>query len=565
MARTCRDLLQLLRVSLPYALTTTLLLLLLAFVNPFGLAVGAEQQSKALWQSIYAPYYAGGSRDIPSRNAITVVLIDDAAKAEMSRGVRFNGLAIATMIDDLVMVSDSRPRAIFVDLLLGETAPVGRSFEALVPHAGDEDAMAKCAAGAADVDSPFRCLIFRVAELTKWKDWHDDPRCSVNAVERLRCIRGYGGVPVIFADPGRVDDPAVKLTTPPGLLALAEVGMTATVRVDSAKGYGFEDASIASTLFALSAAAALYADNCIDRLCSGTPFVMPQEEAAAPARWNHAVFKTPIDIIWGEGTRSPFIEMRASHGVDKLDECKEKPPGLLDQAGAFFIGLVRGVRIDAKPRPAFERRCLHTDAFSFALFQQMSLADKQLALNGRTLLIGGALANDNDVLASGPFGGLPEVFTHAMALDNLIQRGADYPRVAEPIWPWFDITWTDIANIGAVFATTLVVAMVVHLLAAQSVALGAPRFWVFRLMLLGVVFTALLAMMFAMARFNSLIPENFNLAALAITGLVGLKDIAFEVAAPAWKVAQARWRWLRFLSIGSIAQSVEKSRSVGES
>ncbi len=574
-------------LALPYAAGMTGFLLLLALLNPFGLALGAETESKALWQKLIAPYYGDSDGEDRGRTAITVVLVDDRARQEMTRAGPFNAMAIAQMIEDIVDVpKEGRPAAVFVDLLLGDLAPAGIDVDALVPQASEAAVVSACngiQAGAPTkpivVKSPFRCLLIRVATLTEWKKWRDDQSCFETPIAKLRCIRKAGGIPIIFADPGRVFDPVTgdELVSQ-GLLALDRVALTASVRVDLEKGYPLLTETADDKFPAkLSAAALLYADYC-DRVgCnpSPVPAILPAGNDQAGG-WNPA-FTRNLDVIWGEGIRSGFTNrMALRRGVpatpcvaDKTGicvapyECAASTPGLRQQGRAFLTGLFSGVKIDPTIS-AIDTRCLHTHWLSFSLFEFLSLEEHVLAFDRCIVLIGGSLANDNDVVAAGPLGGLPGVFYHAMALDNLIRYGRYYATVATPILPWFDVTGTDLANLALVFITTLITAMVMQWLAGHVPVLRSPRFWAKRLVLFLAIVGGLLVMLFVIASLGPIIPNGFNIAGLLVTGLICAKDIGSRMFEPAWDLAKARWRWLAYLSLDGIGKFT-KSTAAGDS
>jgi hypothetical protein len=605
---------------LPYAAGMTGLLLVAALLNPFGLGLNAETESKALWQKLLAPYYGTGPERDVGRQAITVVLLDDSARREMSRAGPFNAMAIAQMIEDIAFVpGGGRPAAIFVDLLLGDLAPPGLSAAELQPlvlkpevagkaasltptEAAERAAVDACNGNGEAVASPFRCLLIRVAALTKWQDWQHKAACTVDAAAKLRCIRAAGGIPIIFADPGPANDPVRGALVPEGQKALDSIALTATVRVDVEKGYPLgEGGAPGRDPLKLSAAALLYADFC-DRIavdqgredclrllkpgqadkadicrCAAPPWPRAVNSAAAkPAVWSDR-YRRRLDVVWGEGVRSEFTDLMAvrqglpatpcsenAEAFCKIAayECTSAPPGLRENFAAFRAGLTSGVNIDPTVS-AIDRRCLHTHWLSFALFEFLSARERSMAFDHRMVLIGGSLSNDNDVVAAGPLGGLPGVFYHAMALDNLVRDGADYATVATPILPLFDATGTDMANLLLVFVTTLITAMVMHWLAEHTPELRSPRFWLQRLALLLAICMGVLGMLYGIARMGPVIPNGFNIAALLITGLACIKDIAMRMIEPARTVAVKRWRWLGYLSLDGIGKA-PKSTAAGD-
>ena len=118
------------------ALARTLVVVAILVLNPFGIVEWSDLRSRAVWQRIYADYYGSGGRD--GRAQITVVELDqlslDSAAPTDTAPNSIHLLNIfRTIHNDRDYKGDgAKPRALFIDLLLGEFAPDGVSEQQLL-------------------------------------------------------------------------------------------------------------------------------------------------------------------------------------------------------------------------------------------------------------------------------------------------------------------------------------------------------------------------------------------------------------------------------------------------
>jgi CHASE2 domain-containing sensor protein len=515
----------------------TIAVAIIAVFNPFGISDWTDNHTRDVWQEIYAHQYepkaAGRQRD--ARNAITVVTIDDAARDAIASRHPMNSMDIAQIIEDIVEAPGrgAAPRALFVDLLLGEGAPHDKSMNDLIEWTDAQKET--CLTGGRDEQkSAFQCLLIKVGELTRYDRWKDIENCRTSTLAKVLCIENAGGMPVFFADasPGLVDGshPPTDSLSAAGFAALNRVAATTPVRVDGrhypliARYMGPEGVSG----FSLYPAAALYAAYCQREACAPSPTTADERS------WSKA-FGSPIDVVWALGRPSPFTKMRdrlegAEHGT-----CRPAQPGLWAAVKHFMRKIAGGIH----PVEKETDWCVYTNTILYSgLAQGMVPADARRALGGKIVLLGGQLSDNNDRVPASLYGSLPGVYYHAMALDNLIQRGAQYPKVAVPVTPWLDVTWTEVASEVAIFLTTFAIALLTGWVAMREAADPAPSFSgrsVRRLGLLLTVVAAILGMLFLMSLVGeNLIPENFNIAAISVVCLIALYDLTVEVTEPIW-------------------------------
>lgn len=163
-----------------------------------------------------------------------------------------------------------------------------------------------------------------------------------------------------------------------------------------------------------SAAYALYADACK----SDGRFCGPARQAGAAES-----FCQPMTVQWGQPLRSEDLELaRFDPG-----ECRLVDAGIADRlghtAGVLLQFLTFGLYddLDEKQR----ERC----PFILSVKEEdLSRPAVREALKGRLLLVGLHIPGAGDQVVSPVHGGLPGVFLHAMALDNLLNWGDRYYR-----------------------------------------------------------------------------------------------------------------------------------------
>jgi CHASE2 domain-containing sensor protein len=525
------------------ATAEALAFLLLVLINPFEIVQWSEQRSRDIWQRIHAPRYVvlDKKRQPPpplpgtayGRKQITVVYSDDRTLEALGQTRPLSAFALIDMMDDVLYVGGegAAPRAIFVDFLLTHAAPPNTKGADLVSAIPSQSAACAERRKQDPPLSPFQCLIVRTAEITRYKDWADDPFCRESNLATIRCILKEGGTPLIFADPR----PPVRTGPPlesPALDALSTVAAIAPVAVAEV-GYPMVDPQRAADReqkpFQLYPAAALYAAYCYaaPSPCDPTP-VRLDDQARAAWSWR---YENPIDVTWGIGPESEFTKMMDKRLAGSLKQ-RCQPAANQSAVGTLFRLLTAGINTEAKPP------CVYTDAIPYEIFQS-SISQEDLAsvLRDRLVLIGGQFADSNDIVDAPPFGALPGIYYHAMALDNLIQRGASYPEIAQPIVTGLDMTWVDMSTLLAIFLVGFILALATRILlvrrSGQAMSLSQTGADLGKRFVIALIFALfLILILITMIGSVRLIPESFNLVAVTLVCLLGLLRLAWVAVDP---------------------------------
>ncbi len=519
----------------------TALAVLLAVLNPFGIRDWTEARSHENWQQLYAPYYAPSpeSRQRQARDEIAIVLIDDASRNALANRHDIDSLDVAQMIEDVIEApgAGAAPRAVFVDLLLGDAAP--RSMSEKRPFTWPQKVVDACTLGGrSNIDSPFQCLLITVARFTAYDRWKDDPICRRNNLEKVLCIEHAGGIPILFADPappfegGVGPDAQASLT----VRALGEVGATVPVEVEPHE-YPLVRRGAHRDSLMLYPAAALYAASCERQGCAPSPIAVEATD------WSPK-FKRDVDVVWGvdvpraRESERPFTRMiRRLQGDSAV--CRTWPRDPWSSIKRFVHLATAG--IDTPSVAA----CAYTDAIPYRFLQSgITPQETRQALGGKVVLLGSHVLGDNDSVAATPYGALPGVFLHAMALDNLMQRGANYPKAPVRPVPGLTLTSVNLIDLATVFGTTFGLAILTAGIAARN-ASGRPisaRGWARRIGLLLSFVMVVFWLMFILSGGVGIMPETFNIAVVGIACVIGLGELAAEVFEPAWKPLLARIR-----------------------
>ena len=508
--------------------------LVLAILNPFGIRDLAETRSHESWQQLYAPYYAPApeSRQRQARDEITIVLLDDASRNRIAEHRSIDSLDVVQMIDDIIQApgAGAAPKALFIDILLGGAAPPERSLNSLVDWS-DPDKAACGAAIRTKIRSTFVCLLIKVAEITAYDRWRDNPRCRDNNLAKVLCIEQAGGIPLLFADARPLDHnegaPGATPAASVGIAALDRFAVVVPVGVD-AHAYPLVHRDGAHGRITLSPAAALYAAHCERQGCAPSPF----KNTDGHSDWSRR-FDRGVDVVWGvdvsgkdDEAERPFRKM--------LNRLEGKAPG---PCGRWERSLSSSIRRFAelaasgieKKRPA---ACVYTDALAYRLLQSnITPEEARQALGGRIVLLGAALAGSNDIIPATPYGALPGVFLHAMALDNLIQRGAAYPKTPAEIWPGLTLTSNNVIELIAVFGVGLILSLAQAWLQLREAA-ERPVPILARFLLLATFAGVVFLLIFFLSGGVAIIPESFNVAIVAVVCVVELLKFTIEVFEP---------------------------------
>lgn len=523
-----------------------LLVFAILVLNPFGVVEWADVRSRHIWQEIYADHYGG--KEPRGREAITVVTLDEesfrsaAPPDSLPDSIHLLNIFRTVHNDTEYKGSGALPRAIFIDLLLGDFAPDGVGQQQLLDFASLGDRCPEPLGDRLDYGnpgvSPFACMLKGIADITAYRSWSHRPECMTRgAAAKIDCIIAAKGTPVLVADS---TDPAERKATiaSAGEAALAAVAVATPVLVNE-RGYPLVHPQAASDRanapYSLYPAALLYDIYC--RACEERP-VEPADRMASPAwrktywGWSRA-FQRPVEVVWGVGSRDKFTD-----AVDTLaggtyeNGCRPADPdwGL---ARGFLRTFFGGISPD-RPDP-----CIYTHGVPYRLVRWPRGEDEDIdvfrtaALKGKLVLIGMTTPDSNDFIAAGPHGQLPGVFYHAMALDNLIQHGSDYSAVPEKLFPPFTITDRDFQNAALAFVAFFIGGLIVQFGRIREGGAGSNTIWrtAFHAAAWTVVATSAL-MLFLYVCTGTLFPNRSNFVALSLVVVLELFKIVGVLSRP---------------------------------
>ena len=389
-----------------------------AKLNLFGLESASDRLADRVYQRITAADYG---RDRRGQSRIRLVYLDDTS-LEVMKGFGWKRFPPTydqqwTMLDDLMTVGGAPPSAMFVDFVYRGDGSAGDGF----------DAFLKGITAATHADA-----------------WADKPACVANPLMKLACIEAAGGTPIILAKPSPSDlamfTDLQRTLDRVTVLAPAIVGQEAYPTITR---YDF-DAPRAQRLgvhdFDVSPAMAMYAAYCLRRsdgcgvegfsrirvraaaALAGKP--LPPISADAPERLS-AVFKDPVDVVWGARPDPQYLALtRAVTG--RAVSCRGAAGGWLQRLGEQMTGS-RGAGSGAK------QECTYTDSLGYDRIvagEGLQQSDLAQLLAGKLVMVGGQFHTSNDWVESPVHGQVPGVQYHAMALDNLVEDGAEYRRNA---------------------------------------------------------------------------------------------------------------------------------------
>jgi hypothetical protein len=383
-----------------------------AKLNLFGLETSSDRVADGVYQRVTAANYGA---DRKGQRAISVVYLDETSMEAM-KGYGWTRFPPTydqqwTMFDDLMNVGGAAPAAIFADFVYtGQGGP----------------------------NEGFETFIGGVAAATKAQVWSGAAGCLVDPLIKIACIEAAGGTPIIFAKPSPADldlftDVQRRLDSV-AVMAPALVGERAYPLVTD---YHFDAAKarrLAVHSFDISPALAMYAAWCLRQADScGIAAFSEMKTRAKGALAGHSyapltlstVFGAPLDVVWGSRPDPAYLAMtQAVSGSPAA--CRGAGAGWLSRLGEQLAGL-RGPGAGARQECPYALT-LGYDRLVAGLGLQST--DLQRLLAGKLVMVGGQFQASNDWVESPVHGQAPGVHYHAMALDNLIEDGANYRRNA---------------------------------------------------------------------------------------------------------------------------------------
>lgn len=577
-----REYLLIARHALGYSVLRVALLLVLMILDPFGAVSASGERSRGVWEQIYAQQYfqdrldeaaiadtadpLNRPRDPPGRDASTVLLMNEAGWKELVGNRPASALDIYDLIEQVIRPSADEggrpPKAIFVDLAVGWAAPKDMSLDTILDWTDDD--VAKCELrDDKEKLSPFRCMIVLIGEKTRYRSWQQDRSCFSNSISKLACIHRAGGIPILFGDP-RDRKLSYPADVDAGYRALDSVATLTPVDYASSDAYflvDYLDAEAGNVVdYRLYPPAALFAIYCglgtAQRERTGTshsprpcrfepPFAAPTTDPDAPT-WRKSFWSWSDEyrrsgaLVWGLGGESRFTEeMVGLTNTPFAGHCRAAGGTrtalleILRQAG-------RGLTIDRAAG------CPYPKLISYAELGRLTPTQVDMALDDRLVIIG----DDQDFVENKLLGQVNGPIWHAMALDNLISFGPDYPKAPRQILG-LTLTDHDLTNLLAAFLMLLPGACVVIWGRLRNQRLGersrlSRHEWAERAVALGIALAVFLAIIFIMTFDKQGWAAHFNYVALSIVCLVELFAVLAVLLDPVRKSMLSRYRWMRF-------------------
>jgi hypothetical protein len=571
--------------------TRVFMILCVAVLNPFHIAEWSGERSNDLWQRIHADGYgqdtlrnsdALAARPL-GRDAITIVYFDDESLRTSGDVRPLSASTLSTLVDDIIFAAGSGtpPTGIFVDMMLANAADVRDTQTTLMASLADGALAKRCEAAApSQAPSPFQCLLTYVARQTRYALWKDKAECQVSTLSKLNCIRAApGAIPLLFADPRNFDDDgrlAAGNSPSPALDALGAVAATVPVSVFR-RAYPLAIPALANQRtgrrYRLYPASALYvlwceANRAICRSGDGGQYSPVTADIAGRPNLSRD-FDHSLSVIWGIGGPQPFDRdtertatpqywfarmMLAQRGGAQEDWCAPAQPAFASAVGRLLGLATAGVHRDGLPP------CTYTEAVPYSLLQaSVSATDMRRLFARRIVMIGGQFADSNDLIPAGPFGELPGVYYHAMALDNLIERGPGYSKNSTPIVAWLDISWGDLRGLIPTAIVTLLLAWGSRILedlpaAPHDDRRERRRVMMIRARILTGFVAALLAVFLLFTGESGLIPRSVNLVAVTLLCLFGIRDLVWAALKPVRVTLAGRFHWSHLIHLWSASR-----------
>jgi hypothetical protein len=384
----------------------------IAKLNLFGLESSSDRLADGVYQRITAADYGA---DRKGQSAISVVYLDETSMEAM-KGYGWTRFPPTydqqwTMFDDLMSVGGAPPAAMYVDFVYSGQGGPNEGFETFI-------------AG--------------VAAATRAKVWSGSPGCLVDPLIKIACIEAAGGTPLIFAKPSPADldlfTDVQRRLDGVAVLAPAMVGAQAYPLITD---YHFDAATAARLAvhsFDVSPAMAMYAAWCLRQTdgCKIAAFAQLRARAKGALAGRvyrpldlTSAFDAPLDVVWGSRPDPDYLAMTAAV-TGRPAPCRGVGGGWLSRLGEQLAG-VRGPGAGAKQECPYALT-LGYDRLVAGLGLQST--DLQRLLAGKMVMVGGQFRASNDWVDSPVQGQAPGVHYHAMALDNLIEDGANYRRSA---------------------------------------------------------------------------------------------------------------------------------------
>lgn len=384
-------------------------------IDLFGLESNSDRLADHVYQRITAAEYGMARK---GQQAVSVVYVDETS-VEALKGFGWNRFPPTfdqqwLMLDDLLNVGGAPPAAVFVDFVYLGQGGMAEGFDGFVQG---------------------------IAGATRAELWADKAGCRTDPLIKIACIIEAGGVPMIFAKPSPADlDLFTEAQAAIDAVAVLAPALVAEDAYPLITAYEFDRAKaerLGVARFDISPAMAMYAAWCL-RLEDGCGVAEFRElkrrakaalsgaEAASPTFAK--VFDSPLDVVWGSRPDPAFLSMtRAVSGHPA--PCRAAAATWRERLAEQMAGL-RG------PGDGARQECPYTLSLGYDRLvagHGLEPQDLERLLAGRLVMVGGHFRASSDWVESPVHGQVPGVQFHAMALDNMIEQGANYRRNGEAL------------------------------------------------------------------------------------------------------------------------------------
>ncbi|HEX2560200.1 CHASE2 domain-containing protein [Phenylobacterium sp.] len=384
-------------------------------IDLFGLESNSDRLADHVYQRVTAAEYGKARK---GQQAVSVIYVDETS-VETLKGFGWNRFPPTfdqqwLMLDDILNVGGAPPAAMFMDFVYLGQGGVAEGFDGFLQG---------------------------IAGATRADVWADKPGCRTDPLIKIACIVEAGGVPMIFAKPSPADlemfTEAQAAMDRVAVLAPALVAEDAYPLITS---YDFDRAKaerLGVARFDISPALAMYAAWCVRRAdgCGIAEFQELKRRAKAALAGGEAasptfakVFDAPLDVVWGSRPDPAFLTMTQAVSGHPAP-CRTGAATWGDRLAEQMAGL-RG------PGEGARQECPYTLSLGYDRLvagHGLEPQDLERLLAGRLVMVGGHFRASSDWVESPVHGQVPGVQFHAMALDNMIEQGANYRRNGEAL------------------------------------------------------------------------------------------------------------------------------------
>ena len=390
-----------------------------AKVDLFGFETASAKLSDGVYQRLASDAYPGHRprAKLEGQSRIRVVYLDETTIRSMGdlgwRDFPPTPDQQADMLQDLVAVpmvvgkegAEPRPPAkvVFLDFMYFGRDVAPGTFET----------------------SAFKNLVERIGKATNAEKWNTRGECLASPLAKLACIVEVGGTPVILGKPepfgqrdftlvqDKLDKVAVMVPLLVGVDAYPMIYRDPTPYGPSAR-------------FDISPALAIYAAYCLQEGEACRDPVLKALVAEPPLPGTVRAGLKDLSVVWGSYP-SPLQAKLDIATTGESDPCS---------AGSWVSRLIDNAFILRGPRQGENSPCAYAVSLGYDRLINTVALDRPLMarfLSNAVVLVGVQMKSGNDWIENPVHGQVPGVYYHAMALDNLMERGLSEYRRTESL------------------------------------------------------------------------------------------------------------------------------------